>query len=89
MATKTPLQSKSIWFNGLSIVSLVGASLLADESFRELIGGFAIYLIIGVNVVNMVIRSYTVKPLVIKKAKIKLNPLEQALIDEAEEDELT
>ena len=88
MAVKTAIESKSIWFNGLSIISLVGASLLADESFRELVGGFAIYLIIGINVVNMIIRTYTIKPLVLKKPKEKLNPLEQALQDDAEDGDM-
>ena len=85
MATKTALESKSIWFNGLSIISLAIGSLLADDNFRELIGGFAIYLILAVNVINMIIRGYTQKPLVLKKEKVKLNPLEQALKDDADE----
>ena len=67
MATKKPIESKSLWFNGLTILSLVGASLLGDASFREYIGSSAIYLIIGVNVVNMTIRMYTTKPIEVKK----------------------
>ena len=88
MATKRPIESKSIWFNGLSIVSLVGASLLADDSFRELVGNSAIYLIIGVNVINMVIRGYTTKPLSRKKEPEILDPLEEAFRRDAEENDL-
>ena len=69
MATKKPVESKSLWFNVLSIISIASASLLADESFREIIGGYAVYLIIFVNVVNMIIRMYTVKPLEMRKEK--------------------
>ena len=87
MPTKKPIESKSLWFNVLTIISLVGASLLADESFREIVGGYAIYFIIAVNIINMVIRVYTVKPLEIHKHKPPpiLDPLEEALRKDAEE----
>lgn len=86
METKKPVQSKSIWFNTLSIIALVGGALLADESFRELVGAYSVYLIIAVNVINMIIRGYTDKPLAreTKPKDKKLNPLEQALADESE-----
>ena len=82
--TKKPIESKTLWFNILTIVAMVGGSLLADESFRDLIGTNAIFVIVGINIVNMWLRANTTKPLSnIKVTKDKkLNPLEQALKDE-------
>lgn len=87
MEAKKPIQSKSLWFNILSIVAIAGAGLLADDNFREMIGSNAIYLIIVVNIVNMLIRGYTDKPISLDKAKTQkpLNPLEEALKKDAEE----
>ncbi len=82
MSSKSIAESKSIWFNVLSIMSVMGASLLADENFRELIDGYAMYLIIGMNVVNIGLRKYTTKPIHVKKPLPKLNPIEQALRDD-------
>ncbi len=87
MVTKKPIGSKSIWFNTLSILSMILGSLLADESFRDLIGKHAIYIIIGLNIVNMVIRNYTIKPLEFGKDnnEKKLNPIDQALKNDDDE----
>lgn len=63
MAVKKAIASKNIWFNVLSIAAMSLTALLADDAFRELVGTNATYLIISVNVINMVIRFYTVKPL--------------------------
>lgn len=63
MATKKPIQSKNLWFNTLTIISMVGATLLADDNFRELIGGSELLIVVGVAVINMVIRMYTTKPI--------------------------
>jgi len=67
MPTKKPIQSKTLWFNVLSIISVIGASLLADSEFRALIGSNATYIIIIMNVVNVALRFFTDKP-------IKVNP---------------
>lgn len=83
--TKAPVQSKTLWVNLLSILSLVLTSLLADENFRDLIGSYGMFWIIGSNVVNMILRGYTSKPLELKKPKQKLDPLEQALKDDDDE----
>ena len=84
MSVKKPITSKTLWFNILTTVGMVGASLLADESFRDMVGSHAIFLIVGVNIVNVWLRTQTTKPLgnpEVTEDK-KLNPLEQALKDD-------
>ncbi len=81
---KRPITSKTLWFNILTIVAMVGASLLADETFREIVGSHAIFLIVAINVVNVWLRTQTTKPLgnpeVVEDKK--LNPVDQALKDD-------
>ena len=78
---KAPIKSKTLWFNILTIVAMVGASLLADDGFRDIIGNHAIFLIVGVNAVNVWLRTQTIRPLGNPEVE-KLNPLEQALKDD-------
>ncbi len=86
MASKKPIQSKSLWFNTLSIMAMVGGALLADQQFREIIGTNAIYVIIAVNIINMIIRSYTIKPISMDPdPSPDLNPVDEALRKESEE----
>ncbi|MCK5536491.1 MAG: hypothetical protein KAI79_06670 [Bacteroidales bacterium] len=42
---------------------MVGATLLADDHFKELIGSNELLIVVGVAVVNMAIRMYTIKPI--------------------------
>lgn len=86
MATKSVIESKSIWFNGLSIAGLVLTELLASPSFRDEYGGNLIYIMILGALANVLIRFNTTKPLnPLRKRKRKLNPVDQALLDEANE----
>lgn len=79
MATKRIVESKNLWFNGLSVLALVIADLMANDAVREALGGKIFLLMIAGSVVNMVIRFYTVKPIKISKPKKQLTPLEDAL----------
>ena len=93
METKKPIQSKSLWFNVLTIVAMVGASLLADDNFRDLVGSNAMFLIIVVNVINMWIRFNTVSPISTKPTtevsdktgSDAINKLDEAIKKEDEE----
>ncbi len=71
MATKTPIQSKNLWFNGLSIVALVITDMMANDAFRDALGAKIIYLMIAGSFVNMGIRFFTTKPIAIPKRKPK------------------
>jgi len=59
MGNKRPLQSKTLWFNVLSTISIIGAALLAEPTFLEYIGTHAAIAIAAVNVVNIILRVYT------------------------------
>jgi len=75
MASKSIFESKSIWFNVLSIVAMSITALLVDPTFKEEYGGSTLMLVVAVNVINMILRFYTVKPLsvAVKKPKIRSN----------------
>ena len=60
MQSKKVTQSKTIWFNLLSAVSVGLTMLLAEPSFTELLGGGAI---VALNIVNIILRKYTSVPL--------------------------
>ncbi len=86
MNTKRAIQSKTIWFNVLSVVAISLAALMGSKEFMELIGGYGSILIILSNVVNVVLRLKTTEPIKLerpmqKKAKShqKLNPLDEAI----------
>ena len=66
--TKTPIQSKTLWFNILTIVAMVLTALMADESFREFIGSKAIILVMATNVVNVILRFQTSTAISIPRA---------------------
>ena len=80
MATKTPIQSKNLWFNGLSVLALVITDLMANDAVRDMLGAKIFYLMIAGSVVNMGIRFFTEKPIKItlptRKPKSNLDILE-------------
>ncbi len=83
MESKKPVQSKVLWFNILTIVSMTLGSLLANDDFRELIGSNYIALIIAVNLINVILRFYTDKPIEAKENKPKTTNTPLDKIDEA------
>ena len=78
---KQPIKSKTLWFNILTMVAMAGGALLADAGFRDMVGNNAIFLIVGINMVNVWLRTQTTVPLGNPEVE-KLNPLEQALKDD-------
>ena len=84
MADKTLIESKSVWFNGLSILALVVTDMMANDAIREMIGAKIFYLMITGSIINMIIRFYTVKPVVIKRSKppSRLDVLEENQADD-------
>lgn len=86
MPVKKPKDSKVLKFNIGSILILAIAALSADPVFLEAVGykGYIALMIAGA-VVNAILRQYTVKPLATSKEGKELNALEQALLDEADE----
>jgi len=71
---KSPLQSKVLWFNTLSIIALAIADISSNNEIRNFIGNYYYLLMIVGALINAVLRFYTVKPVSIKKPKDK-NPL--------------
>ena len=67
--TKRPVQSRTLWFNVLSIVVVILTTLMADETFKTLIHGNTTLLVIAVNVINMYLRFGTTQ-------RIKADPIE-------------
>ena len=84
MESKRIIQSKNIWFNVLSIMAIVVAELSASSEIKELLGTNAFMLMIAGAIINMLIRFYTVKPITIGEPPPKLNPADEALRKEAE-----
>lgn len=62
METKSPLKSKTLWFNAISVLALVIADLTANQEIRDLLGGKVYLLMIVGSMVNMWLRFHTVEP---------------------------
>ncbi len=65
--SKKPIQSKTLWFNGLLVASSVGTALLADENFRILIGNNIETAGAIVGVIGILLRLVTGKQIEITK----------------------
>ena len=63
METKDLLQSKVLWFNVLSITAILITDVLASAEMREVLGGYAPYIMMGGALINAVLRQYTTVPL--------------------------
>ena len=61
-STKSPVKSKTLWFNILSIAAII----LTDEHFKEIIGNHATILFILQSLVNIGLRFVTTKPIKIQ-----------------------
>ena len=83
MEAKSSVQSKTVWFNTLSAIGVaIIAALLEDPTFTELVG---VGTVIAMNIANVILRRFTYKPLKgVLPPRKKLNPVDQALLDEAE-----
>ena len=86
-------QNSETMLTFLALAVLAGITeLTASPEFKESLGTYATLIIFGMSILAMWLRKYTTKPLepIFKKSKPppKLNPLEQALKDDAEENDL-
>ena len=63
MKYKKPLDSKTLWFNILTIIAIVMAELQASEELKRHLGDNAYWLVITAAIINMIIRFYTSKPI--------------------------
>ena len=80
MENKSPLYSKTLWFNTLSILALFIADIVANSEIRATLGGKIFWIMIFGSFINVILRFYTDKPIVIKKTKPpSTNPLEEAI----------
>lgn len=85
METKNIIFSKTLWFNVLSIIGVVLTDVLASPEFRAEYGGEVIWIMIAGALANVLLRFGTKEPIVIRPQPKPLNPVDQALADEAEE----
>ena len=58
-----PIKSKTVWLNVLLIISSIGTGLLADDTFRTLVGDNIGWIGSVIGVVGVVLRIFTTKPL--------------------------
>jgi len=59
--SKKPIQSRTLWFNVLSIVAVVVAEVLSNAEFKELLGGYTGTIMILGAVINAMLRLDTSK----------------------------
>ena len=81
MPSKKLVQSKTLWFNLLSVVAIVITQVSSSIEMKELLGGYGYLLMIAGATVNGILRLFTDKPLEIQRKKNvrKMNPLEREL----------
>jgi len=80
MATVKPTQSKTLWYVLLSTLGVVITALVADDSFKEILGSYVVVLYVLDKLIQAYLRVITIKP--ISMSNPKLNPLEEALRDD-------
>ncbi len=59
--TKKPIQSRTLWFNVLSIVAIVVTEVLSNTELKELLGGYTGTIMILGAVINAMLRLDTSK----------------------------
>ena len=79
MEVKKPIQSKSYWYYIFVVVGSIVTAILADNNFKELIGSYAVFLVILDKGISFYLRSITTKKIEWRKPREKLNPLDEAL----------
>ena len=75
--SKRAIESRSYWYYLAVVVGAVIAAIMADDSFKELIGSYFVLFIIADKMISAYLRTITEKK--IEFGKPKLNPLEAAL----------
>ncbi len=82
--TKSPIHSKVLWFNILSVAAIVVTEVIATPEIKELLGGKVYILMIIGALINAGLRVVTTTPLSTSAPapKKKLNPVDQALADD-------
>ena len=85
METKSLIESKTVWFNGLSILALIITDLAANDAVRDMLGAKIFYLMIAGSAVNMAIRFFTTKPIKVSLPTKKPNRLD--VLDENQADD--
>ena len=78
---KKPIQSKTIWFSSLSLLAVIGTTVLADENLKGLLGDNVGLLVGFVAFVNIGLRLITDKAI----GYDNNNAVEDALGDDSEE----
>ena len=63
MDSKNLLKSKTLWFNGLSIMAILVTDILASPEMKTLLGSYAPYMMVVGAFINAVLRQYTTVPL--------------------------
>lgn len=82
-------KSDTLWFNALVIVSSIGTGLLADETFRVMVGDNIGWIGTVLGIIGVILRLTTTKPIEITKDNPQgLNPVDNALRKEAEDHDL-
>ena len=64
---KRAVQSRSLWFYTLTLITTVGTALLADENFKDLIGNNVGYVTGAMAVVGIWLRLISTTQIVSKK----------------------
>lgn len=63
METKNLLQSKVLWFNILSILSILLADIMGTPEMKAVLGSHASTIMIVGALINAILRQYTTVPL--------------------------
>ena len=86
MESKKPSESKVLWFNIPSITALALTALMASPEFLNQIGpkGYIAMMIVGA-LVNAILRFSTEKKIALDKPPTDLNPVDEELRKEIED----
>ncbi len=59
--SKKAIQSKTLWFNILSIIAILIAHIQSTPELKELVGNYGYLLMLGGALVNAILRTVTTK----------------------------